>query len=92
MAGVGETGYWRTGVWVEPLDVDGSFRIAATANIVADDKVAERGGFVLAGAGDIVGTGNTFQEGFWRVSGTAATEGTGGFVKKYQKDSFVRQV
>ncbi len=33
MAGVGETGVWRTGVWVEPLDAEGDFALSASADL-----------------------------------------------------------
>ncbi len=33
MAGVGQTGFWRSGVWVEPLDAEGDFALSASADL-----------------------------------------------------------
>ena len=38
MAGVGQTGVWRSGVWVEPLDAEGDFALSAAADIEATGR------------------------------------------------------
>jgi len=51
VAGVGQTGYWRTGVWVEPLEAEGDFTLVATG--VLDQW---QGRFTYGGSFDLSGT------------------------------------
>lgn len=70
MAGVGETGYWRTGVWVEPLEAEGDFSLTATG--VLDQWIGRfsySGSFDLSGVAAIVFDGvNVFRGEFQRAA------------------------
>lgn len=79
MAGVGQTGYWRTGVWVEPLDAFGEFSLAATG--VLDQwsgRFTYGGSFNLVGAAVVLFDGvNTFRGEFtMEADGVLDFEGT----------------
>ena len=80
MAGVGQTGYWRTGVWVEPLSAEGDFALTATG--VLDQwlgRFTYSGDFDLSGTSALLFDGvNVFQGEFERAADGAldAWEGT----------------
>ncbi len=52
MAGVGQTGVWRSGVWVEPLDAEGEFALLATAETTATGRFSFGKPFNLVATAD----------------------------------------
>jgi len=77
MAGVGETGVWRTGVWVEPLDFEGSFDLAVAADLSFEGYFAYAGTFDLHGAAVMVFDGDLLYRGDFALEsdGLLAFEG-----------------
>ena len=81
MAGVGQTGYWRTGVWVEPLDAEGSFQLFANADLIFDEgRFLYSGSFDLSAAALILFDGDNLFIGQFAETATADTAFTGEFV------------
>lgn len=77
MAGVGETGVWRTGVWVEPLDAEGSFDLLVAADLSFEGRFAYAGAFDLDGAAALVFDGDLLFRGDFALEsdGLLAFEG-----------------
>ena len=81
MAGVGQTGYWRTGVWVEPLDADGSFQLFANADLSFTGRFLYSGSFDLSAAALLLFDGTNLYLGQFANTGVADTAFTGVFVE-----------
>ncbi len=79
MSGVGQTGVWRSGVWVEPLDAEGEFALSASAVLEYTGRFAFGKPFNLEATGDLTFSGAQFFLGEFEVfsSSDLAFTGTG---------------
>ena len=82
MAGVGETGVWRTGVWVEPLDADGQFSLTSTAALSFAAGSSAGGAFALSAEAELVFDGSQFGLGVFGLDATSDLTFTGDFEAK----------
>ena len=81
MAGVGQTGYWRTGVWVEPLDADGSFQLTSVSDLSFTGRFLYSGSFDLSATALILFDGTNLFLGEFTQVGTAEMAFTGDFIE-----------
>ncbi len=77
---MGETGVWRTGVWVEPLDAEGTFILTATGDLTFTGRFAFAGQFNLQGASILLFDGDLLFRGQFNLVGTGDLGFTGNFV------------
>lgn len=82
MAGVGQTGYWRTGVWVEPLDAEGEFALSASADLGFTGRFAFGSPFILEGTADLTFNGAVVEFGDFALSSAAELTFTGDFIPR----------
>ncbi len=89
MAGVGATGIWRTGIWVEPLDTDSAFTFTGTASTAFEGDLDIVGGFVINATANIGNIGNPLYESDFETEATSNTVFIGEFVAPPFDSSFV---
>ncbi len=88
MAGVGETGVWRTGVWVEPLDAEGDFALSAAAVTEFTGRFAFGGQFDLEGTALLTFDGDLLFRGDFDLEGNADLGFDGDFVPNPGQGAF----
>jgi len=82
VAGVGQTGYWRSGVWVEPLDAEGDFALSAEAGISFEGYAAFAGVFTLEALADTEFEGAPYYLSQFALDANADTDFAGLFIAK----------
>ena len=80
MAGVGQTGVWRSGVWVEPLDAEGDFALLATAEVLATGRFSFGAPFNLEANADLSFIGASVEFGDFVLNPSAVLGFDGDFV------------
>ena len=79
MAGVGETGVWRSGVWVEPLDAEGDFALSAAGVLEFTGRFSFAGVFDLEANADLDFDGAELFRGEFDIDAASELTFTGQF-------------
>ncbi len=79
MAGVGETGVWRSGVWVEPLDAEGDFALSAAGELEYTGRFSFAGLMELEATSVLGFDGAVFFRGLFDTDAASALTFTGTF-------------
>jgi len=91
MAGVGETGVWKTGVWIEPLDFEGDFELFATADVAFSGYFAFAGQFDLSGAALLLFDGDLLFRGEFGLEADGLVAFDGDFIANPGQGIFATQ-
>ena len=89
MAGVGQTGVWRSGVWVEPLDAEGEFALLSTADVDFTGRFSFGSPFNLEANADLEILGAAVEFGEFTLLTTADLLFDGDFVANPGQGIFI---
>ncbi len=80
MAGVGQTGVWRSGVWVEPLDAEGDFALSAAALLDFTGRFSFASPFILEANAEVTFIGAVVEFGDFILNPSADLNFIGDFI------------